>query len=145
MLLVMFKRELALRPNCLLTRRPIYLLTRPRILFSLRSPWKKLHYFLHEHGYRIFIIKAEHDLNQRVDQLNQSHIFCDSITYNKFREIFVKNEHSTLTILSDSFLPDLPKDVFQILNNRNSYDQILDHCVHLAELDFYDLDLKPQT
>ncbi len=91
------------------------------------------------------MIKAENDLKQHVDRLNQSHIFCDSITYNKYREILNKTKLSTLTIMSDSFLPDLPKDLFQILTNRKTNDQILDHCVQLAELDFYDLDLKPQS
>ena len=91
------------------------------------------------------MIKTENDLNQRLNQLNQSHIFCDPQTFYKFREIFSQTEQSTLTVLTTSTLPDLPQDAFQISLDHKSYDLILDHCVRLAELDFYDLDLNLQS
>jgi hypothetical protein len=183
MLLTMFKRELALRPNCLLTRRPIYLLTGPRSIFYYRSPWKALHNFLYQHGYKIFVFKLPfQDKTQRegylkamITQLNQSHIMCDAITYQELRPLLEQAKNSTITVLTDSLLGNLPDQTFQISMNHKAfspryslhqaylklrhintpsasevglnippqiYDLILDHCVKLAEADFYDLDLN---
>ena len=183
MLLTMFKRELVLRPNCLLTRRPIYLLTGPRSIFYYRSPWKALHNFLYQHGYKVFVFKLpfqaktqrEGYLKAMINKLNQSHIMCDATTYQELRPLLEQTKNSTITVLTDSLLVNLPEQTFQILMNHKvfspsyslhqaylkfrhinspsasevglnippqTYDQILDHCVKLAEADFYDLDLN---
>lgn len=186
MLLTMFKRELVLRPNCLLTRRPIYLLTGPRSLFYYRSPWKALHNFLYQHGYKVHVFKLpfqskiqrEGYLHAMIAKLNQSHIMCDATTYQELRQVLNQTKNSTLTVLTDSVLVNLPEQTFQIIMNHKvfspsyrlhqaylkfrqihtpsasevgldipiaTYDQILDHCVKLAEADFYDLDLKTES
>lgn len=183
MLLPMFKRELVLRPNCLLTRRPIYLLTGPRSIFYYRNPWKELHNFLYQHGYKVFVFKLpfqskvqrEGYLKAMIEKLHQSHIMCDGTTYQELSPIFNQIKNSTITVLSDSHLVNLPEHTFQVLMNHKvfspsyslhqaylkfrhintpsaaevglhipakTYDQILDHCVKLAEADFYDLDLN---
>lgn len=186
MLLTMFKRELVLRPNCLLTRRPIYLLTGPRSIFYYRSPWKALHNYLYQHGYKVFIFKLpfqaksqrEGYLKAMLAKLNQSHIICDATTYQELEPLLIKTENSTITVLTDSQLVNLPKKTFQVVMNHKTfspsyslhqaylklrnintpsaaevglniphetYDKILDHCVELAEMDFYDVDLNIQS
>jgi hypothetical protein len=108
-------------------------------------------------------------------KLNQSHIVCDSVTYQELNAILNLARLSTITILTDSKLTHLPDQTFQILMNYKTfaplyslhqaylsrrkiksptaseiglnipheiYDKILDHCVKLAEVDFYDLDLN---
>jgi len=111
-------------------------------------------------------------------KLNQSHIMCDATTYQELSPILNQVENSTITVLSDSLLLNLPKQTFQILMNHKvfspsyslhqaylklrhintpsaaevglnipleTYDRILDHCVKLAEVDFYDVDLNIQS
>ena len=182
----MFKRELALRPNCLLTRRPIYLLTGPRSIFYYQYPWKELHNYLYQHGYKVFVFKLPfHSKVARFDYLNAvlakldlSHVICDATTYQEVKPLLNKIQQATVTVLSDYHLMNLPEQSFQILMNyqvfslsyslhqaylklRNratpsasevglkipdeTYDKILDHCVKLAEIDFYDLDLNIQS
>jgi hypothetical protein len=186
MLLPMFKRELVLRPNCLITRRPIYLLTGPRSIFYYRSPWKALQYYLVEHGYKVFVfklpfqVKAQREsfLKAMKSKLNQAHVMCDATTYQELKPVLEQLSDSTITILSDYQLINLPDHTFQIvmdykvfsssyslhqaylkLRNINTpsasevglkipsqtYNKILDHCVKLAEIDFYDLDLNTQS
>ncbi len=183
MLLPMFKRELVLRPNCLITRRPLCLLTGPRSLFYYRSPWQALHHYLFQHGYKVEIMKLpfqsypqrENYLKLMLGKLTQSHIMCDATTYRELGSILSQAEQSTMTVFTDTKLDNLPKGTFQLKMNypvfslayglhkfyvklRNIetpsasevglnipaqlYDQILDHCVKLAEMDFYDLDLN---
>jgi hypothetical protein len=182
----MLKRELALRPNCLLTRRPIYLLTGPRSIFYYRSPWKALHNYLYQHGYKVFVFKLpfqsktarEDYLRAMQTKLNQSHIICDATTYEQLKQILCQIENSTITVLSRYSIINLPENSFQILMNfkvcspsyslhraylkirkiptptasevglripHKTYDQLLNHCIKLAEMDFYDLDLNIQS
>lgn len=186
MLLTMFKRELVLRPNCLLTRRPIYLLTGPRSIFYYRSPWKALHNFLYQHGYKASVFKLpfqsltqRHDyLMAMKDKLNQSHIFCDRTTYEQLSDILKQTKNTTVTVLTASPLNLLAPQTYQIVMDDRAfsfsyaihqaylklrkiktpkaievglnmcpenYDMILDHCVNLAEMDFYDVDLNIQS
>lgn len=182
----MFKRELALRPNCLLTRRPLYFLTGPRSLFYYRNPWKDLHNFLYQHGYKVSVIKLPFQshsdrkiyLKSFISQMDQAHFFCDAITYQELKPLLDQTERSTITVFSEINLHYLPDTHHQILMNHKvkslsyvlhqiylklkkistpsaaevglkipakTYDKILDHCVKLAEIDFYEVDLNIQS
>lgn len=140
MLLTMFKRELVLRPNCLLTRRPIYLLTGPRSIFYYRSPWKELHNYLYQHGYKVFVFKLPFQsptqkaayVKAMLTKLNQSHIVCDATTYQELQPLLSQTENSTLTVLTDSQLVNLPQKTFQVVMNHKVFS--LSYSLHQAYL-----------
>lgn len=132
----MFIRELALRPNCLLTRRPIQILTRPKnILGRLIRPlnsWIQLRYFLYQHGYQVELI---HHITQ---VQNDRHIICDEATYMNLMDQLDTN--NTLTVVSTQPLNVDNKTTYQVYTqahrNREFYSKMLDHCIVLAEYDY---------
>jgi hypothetical protein len=183
MLYPMFHSELALRPNCLLTRRPLVFLTGPRSVFYYQTPWQKAYYYLTEHGYQAQIVKLPFQkISDRIQytrnvlrQLENSHIFCDQITYQQLSEALTDLKDSTLTVFADQNFESSDKNLYkfqttetgfslsyflhqkylqfkglstpsygELLQNPSAktYSKLLDHCIQLAELDFYELDLN---
>lgn len=49
-------KGLELRPNCLLTRYPIVLLSKQKSFFRLFDEWDDVPKFLREHGYEVFLL-----------------------------------------------------------------------------------------
>lgn len=174
----MFKSELVLRPNCLLTRRPLVFLTGPRSLFYYQKPWQSVFYYLSEHGYKVQVIKLPFRktadrikyLKKILGLISKHHIFCDSCSFNELFSVLSGLNQSSLTVMSKNknshkldhspyFLnvdyksTDLTYKIHELylkflnltapppcelmINPPLAYlDQLLDHCVRLAELDF---------
>lgn len=53
----MFKKKLVLRPNCLLTRKPIVFISGNASPFLYKKPWQEAVYFLYEHGYKVEVLQ----------------------------------------------------------------------------------------
>lgn len=179
----MFKAKLALRPNCLLTRRPLLFLTPTRSVFFYKQVWLPTTHLLTEHGYKAsefqlpfqdIPLKNQY-LSQMKNKLQYSHLWLDEITYQEtqsFFDSFLPDSTSTLTIFTDKSNPVnrpacynfsaqrtnprlgyqlhtlwsqwknlavMPAHAYITNINIEQRDQLLDHCIQLAELDF-DLD-----
>ena len=179
----MFKAKLALRPNCLLTRRPLLFLTPTRSVFFYNQVWLPKTHLLTEHGYKAsefqlpfqdIPLKNQY-LSQMKNKLQYSHLWLDEITYHEtqsFFDSFLPDSTSTLTIFTDksnlvnkpgcyNFLAQrtparlgyrlhtlwsqwknlavMPAHAYISNIHIEQRDQLLDHCIQLAELDF-DLD-----
>lgn len=132
----MFSRELVLRPNCLLTRRPLQIITRPHNIlyrtFSSAYPWKHLEWFLYQHGYQVERIYQVSDLKP------QSHILCDIQTYTDL--LTRRQSGNTVTVVSTNPINCSDEDIYQISiepqKTPDFYSKILDHCIALAEIDY---------
>ncbi len=101
--------ELVLRPNCLLTRRPLILVTSLRSIFFYKKPWGDLPNYLYQHGYQISLLHLPFNhlerrkvaLNRQIERLQGAHIFCDRFTYSEFKNQFHHATESTVTVFSD--------------------------------------------
>lgn len=97
-----------LRPNCLLTRRPIWFLTPPRSLFFYKNPWGYVTHFLYEHGYAVDIFRLDFQniTHQKIKiqthllDLSHKHLFMDRVTYANLKPILQQIEGSTITVIS---------------------------------------------
>lgn len=103
-----------LKPNCLLTRRPLLFLTPPRSLFYYKSPWGLIMHILSEHGYKVDIwqLPFQNIQNQKMQilrcksELSKKHLFMDGITYKNLKSELSEIKKSTMTVISK----DTPKD-----------------------------------
>jgi hypothetical protein len=99
----------ALKPNCLITRRPVLFLTPPRSLFYYKDPWGWVSHILTEHGYKVsvFQIPFQNTKNQKIileknmTSLQKNHLFVDAVTFNNLKDVLENIEHSTLTVISE--------------------------------------------
>ncbi len=97
----------ALKPNCLLTRRPLIWITPPRSLFYYKKPWADIPLLLFEHGYKVNLLQLPFQninlkkqvLNQKITKLKYSHIFVDSVTYMILKEDLLQLASSTITVI----------------------------------------------
>ena len=103
-----------LRPNCLLTRKPIFLIAPHRSIFYYKKPWGSLHNLLYQHGYKVEIFhlpfRGTHLRNQvlqkKIAHLQNAHIVIDPVSYAELKDCFKNLENSTLTIIThDHFDP----------------------------------------
>lgn len=155
-----------LKPNCLLTRRPLKLVSGPKSLFYYRKPWGELPTVLYEHGYKVELISLPFNdknlrkkaLNMRLDELNNSHIIIDDMTFQEFNDELKNLKNSTITIIGETFNPNYktfslgyllhklwlkhlgfkatePQNLF-INAKLTTWYSFIDYCVTLAELDF---------
>lgn len=100
----------ALKPNCLLTRRPLIWLTPPRSIFYYKLPWSDILELLYEHGYkaRLFQLPFQNNnlkkqvLKQNIAELQYAHIFVDSITYEICKSELMQLTTSTITVIGDA-------------------------------------------
>lgn len=162
----MSKNDLVLRPNCLLTRRPLRFITPRPLSFFYFKPYNEILWILQQHGYQANLAAF--------NELNNSHVFCDSLTYQKHFDRWTTISNSTVTVISSDFL-EIKEGHFLLklnypVNNRfynwhqklarffnkkppkaqevlihpsdRAQTQVLNQCIHLAELDFYELDLR---
>lgn len=158
--------KIALKPNCLLTRRPLKLVSGPKSIFFYRYPWAELPEVLYEHGYMVEVFNLPFNNKElrrksftlQLSQLNNSHIIIDDITYIEFSDVLKQVENSTVTIIGKTFNPAYktfslgyslhtlwlkffglavtqPENVFLNAPQTTLY-SFIDHCIHLAELDF---------
>lgn len=101
-------KELALRPNCLLTRRPIKIIPGLNSLLLNNKGWQNIETYLFEHGYNTTLIFLPYNNKQLRkscymkihDQLENSHILMNRTTYLEFQSMLNLLTHSTLSILS---------------------------------------------
>jgi hypothetical protein len=72
---------LELRPNCLLTRYPIVLLTQPKSLFRIFDQWNDVPKFLREHGYEVFLLTplAGHEVKSILGAIEEMPMKCHLI------------------------------------------------------------------
>lgn len=158
--------NIELKPNCLLTKRPLKLVSGPKSLFFYSSPWGDLPEVLYEHGYRVSVMQLPFNnkelrqkaFSQRLSELNDSHIVIDEKTHQEFFQSLKNVKNSTITIIGENYLPDyktssLTYNLHRVwlkylgfettepqnlfLNaDKNTWYAFIDHCVKLAELDF---------
>lgn len=158
--------KIELKPNCLLTKRPLKLVSGPKSIFFYRAPWGLLPEVLYEHGYRVSVMQLpfnNKELRQkaftnRLAELNDCHIVIDEKTYLEFSAPLKNVKNSTITIIGDTYKPAY-KTTSLIYNlhrvwlkfhgfeatspqnlflnaDKNIWYAFIDHCVKLAELDF---------
>jgi hypothetical protein len=100
----------ALRPNCLITRRPLVFLTPPRSLFFYKNTWSEISHILHEHGYKVEIFQLPFQnihhqikiIQQHKNKLKHTHIFVDPVTYQNLKQELFSLSDSTITVIGDS-------------------------------------------
>jgi hypothetical protein len=103
-----------LKPNCLLTKRPLKLVSGPRSLFFYRKPWGDLPEVLYEHGYKVEVFHLPFNNSQarqkiftlRLADLHNSHVVIDSVTAEEFKNQISHIENSTITVIGRDFTPD---------------------------------------
>ncbi len=96
-----------LKPNCLITRRPLRLITGPRSVFFYNKPWGDLPYALQEHGYKAELLHlpfSNPELRKSVFYqnltLHKAHFIVDLPTY---LELNIRPGHSpqcTFTVIA---------------------------------------------
>lgn len=106
-----------LKPNCLLTRRPLKLVTGPRSLFFYKNPWDLLPEVLYEHGYQVELFhlpfrgpeQRKFIFEKNKHHLENSHIIIDEQTYHEFEHALKNIENTTLTVIgSPNAIPTSP-------------------------------------
>jgi hypothetical protein len=86
-----------LKPNCLLTRKPVVFITGPRSVFYFRKYWNAYPEILAEHGYEVFTLHLPwrgqarltkmRDFLQHHDQrAKRYHFICDEYSFLELRE-----------------------------------------------------------
>lgn len=158
--------KIELKPNCLLTKRPLKLVSGPKSIFFYRTPWGLLPEVLYEHGYRASVMQLpfnDKELRQkafahRLAELNDCHIVIDEKTYQEFSAPLKNVKNSTITIIGKNYKPayqttsltyNLHRAWLKFLGfeatspqnlflnaDKNTWYAFIDHCVKLAELDF---------
>lgn len=101
--------KITLKPNCLITRRPLKLVTGPRSLFHYKNPWDILPVVLFEHGYKADLFHLpfrDKTLRQQIflknrQQLDHSHIIIDEMTYLEFQEPLKHVKNATITVIGN--------------------------------------------
>lgn len=164
MLEEMFKSKLVLRPNCLLTRKPICFITPSHPLIHLskffKTPWDESLYFLKEHGYKV-------QLEETLPNSSKYHIILDrrtalalpSETLKSLSPTIIVAENADLSGFRDrdslqfltmnypynsrlwntmpaSLIDGLHPNEIMLAPPREALEVLLDHCVLLAESDY---------
>lgn len=91
--------DFTLKPNCLLTRKPVVFLTGPRSLFYFRKYWNGYPEVLAEHGYEVFTLplpwRGEERLRRMQEYLEvqtklgrKYHFICDRYTAEELKKLF---------------------------------------------------------
>ncbi|MGZ3743871.1 MAG: hypothetical protein ACXWRA_08470 [Pseudobdellovibrionaceae bacterium] len=113
-----FYRELRrshfeLKPNCLLTRKPVVFINGPRSIFYFRKYWNSYPEILAEHGYEVFTLplpwrgparlhKMKYFLNQQEQNSKKYHFVCDEFSSQELKELLTQSSTvSSLTILKN--------------------------------------------
>jgi hypothetical protein len=153
---------LELRPNCLLTRYPIVLLSKPKSLFRIFDEWDDVPKFLREHGYEVFLLTPApgHELVSVLRAIEDMPTKCHLIA-SCSDEVLVESvarakspNVTSLTVVKakspnamggkisvDDLRPlDLAVETFEVDGFKKSEPwefeyQFLDYAVHLAERD----------
>jgi len=96
-----------LKPNCLLTRRPLVFLTPPRSIFFYKNSWAFIRRILFEHGYKADLYQLpfqniqlqKNKLESQSLYLEKKHLFIDCVTYKNLKPQLLKIKNSTLTVI----------------------------------------------
>lgn len=107
------KYSFELKPNCLLTRKPVVFLTGPRSIFYFRKYWNGYPEVLAEHGYEVFTLplpwrgperklRMTDFLNKQSELKKKYHFIADPFTAKELSELFERSDASaSLTVLED--------------------------------------------
>lgn len=107
------KFSFELKPNCLLTRKPVVFLTGPRSVFYFRKYWNGYPEVLAEHGYEVFTLplpwrgaerlrRMSDFLNKQTTQKRKYHFIVDPFTATELKELFENSEAvASFTVLED--------------------------------------------
>lgn len=158
--------KIELKPNCLLTKRPLKLVSGPKSIFYYQKPWGELPEVLYEHGYKASVMQLPFNnktlrlkaFANRLSELNDCHIIIDEKTNQEFSELLKQVKNSTITVIGETFKPDFKTSSltyklhqvwlkylgFETTSPQNlflnakkpTWYAFIDHCVKLAELDF---------
>lgn len=102
-----------LKPNCLLTRKPVVFLTGPRSIFYFRKYWNAYPEILAEHGYEVFTLhlpwrgperfaKMQNYLKLQAENKKQYHFICDGYTNDELRKLFDRAQAvASVTVMED--------------------------------------------
>ncbi len=136
MLISMFEKELALRPNCLLTRLPL-VFNYEFLDFLFIRPLSIAHEIAREHGYMCF--KQFRLL--KIEKTNRIHFFCCEKAFNTLiKSNFFDNKASVTVFTKDiHFKNDPLNNIYNFHQETISFenmDPFLNHCIQLAEQDF---------
>lgn len=106
----MWKPKLALRPNCLLTRRPIVFISPTLGPFFYKKPWSEALHFLYEHGYKVSLCRLPFNDSEKRTQtfvsknIESSHLIMDKNTFYEVRGYLAQLKNCTVTVISDSVI-----------------------------------------
>lgn len=158
--------KIELKPNCLLTKRPLKLVSGPKSIFFYEKPWGDLPEVLYEHGYKASVMQLPFNnrvlrqkaFAKRIHELDNSHIIIDEKTYHEFSESLKNVKNSTINIIGENFKPGYTTSSlmyklhkawvktlgFEATSPQNlflnakkqTWYAFIDYCVQLAELDF---------
>lgn len=158
--------KIELKPNCLLTKRPLKLVSGPKSIFFYDKPWGDLPEVLYEHGYKASVMQLPFNnkaLRQkafanRLSELDNSHVIIDDKTYQEFSDSLKNVNNSTINIIGENFIPGYTTSPLMyklhqawvktlgfeataaqnlFLNaKKQTWYAFIDYCVQLAELDF---------
>lgn len=102
-----------LKPNCLLTRKPVVFISGPRSIFYFCKYWNAYPEILAEHGYEVFTIhlpwrgparlaKLKEFLRQQDTHSKKYHFVCDEFSASELRELLADAPSvASLTILKN--------------------------------------------
>jgi len=135
-----------LRPNCLLTRKPIYLISPNRSIFYYKKPWGLLHNLLYQHGYRVEIChlpfrgtRTRYEvLQKKISHLHNSHIVIDPIAYAELKDCFSSLKNSTLTVITNH-QPELSSQNAHVNANGTQFFNLSPSSTQNSTLGFYKL------
>jgi len=124
-----------LKPNCLLTRRPVFLIPSVRSLFFYQKPWGNLESVLFDHGYKVSILSIPFNrielrqkaFYQSLSKLNNSHIVIDQATYVEFENQLSQVKNSTITVTTTNENKSDPSNyhIFNVPKVRTTLSYIL--------------------
>jgi len=97
-----------LRPNCLLTRKPILFITPCRSPFYYKKPWGKFIELLSSHGYNVEILQLpfqntklrRQSIEHQITNMNSKHIVVDHVTFEETKDLLASIQNSTLTVIT---------------------------------------------
>lgn len=131
MLVWMDLKNLALRPNCLITKYPLLFVPGPRGLFFNKKPFLFLPEFLYQHGYQVQILNLPSRNLENRKKAFQKWIEKETKKINFIFDPKAKKELADLIPLH--LKASFTEIQSETLKERADYERFLDHCIELAE------------
>lgn len=123
-------QNLALRPNCLMTKSPLVFIPGPKKFLFYKKSFGDLPRFLHEHGYEVLLLDLPLWFRSR-----RQKVFLDWVKNQKSKKFhFIADTFASKEFLS--FLPKTNIASFTSISetlHEDHYQRFLDRCIELAE------------